>query len=87
VTYIMSHFDLLLDCLFSIPYGLSKCKISFDAVALAVREIFTGVCKFISRLPKLGHVPFHLDFACRQSCSVAEWLASRSTWLTYIGPG
>jgi len=38
---------------------------------------------------ELGHyygVP-HGSFLKSMPKSVAEWLASRSTWLTYIGPG
>jgi len=38
-------------------------------VALGIREIFTGVCKLISRSPKLGHVPFDLVFACHKNYS------------------
>jgi len=43
-------------------YLQSICVINLNPVVLAVREIFTGVCKFKSRSPKLGHVPFNVDF-------------------------
>jgi len=47
----------------------SICMINLNPVALTVREICTGVRKFKSRSPKLGHVPFDLAFACRQNYS------------------
>jgi len=40
-------------------------------IALAVREIFTGVHKFKSRSHNLCHIPFDLVFACRQTYSYA----------------
>jgi len=45
----------------------SICKINLNPVALAIREIFTGVCKFKSRSPKLGHVFFYIAFCTLQS--------------------
>jgi len=50
-------------CVLLIFHSLqSICMLNFNSVALAVREIFTGVRKFKYRSLKLGHVPSDLVF-------------------------
>jgi len=51
-------------------YSLSPSYVlNLNPIALAIREIFTGVRKFRSRSLKPGHVPFDLVFACPQNYS------------------
>jgi len=74
-------FDLFFTAYFQLiaVYLLAK----FEPVALAVWEIFTEFHKFISRSPKLDHVPFDLVFYMPSKLLIV--VCAHQTWNWVIG--